>query len=403
MALPVFWTAAEHVRSWVLTGFPWELLGYSQYRCLPVIQIADVTGVYGISFLVVTVNCAVWALLRGIRRPRRMPRAGLLATAALVALTLGYGHTRLRTLDLDAGAPLTIAMIQPAIPQQLKWDPAYLEQTLAIFRTLTLAAADLQADMVLWPESATPFFFASEEPYRRCVEDIVRATGTHLVLGSPALVQRPDETRYYNSAYLIAPDNRILARYDKLHLVPFGEYVPLGRLLPFAGALVAGVGDFSPGSRVMQLPLPACPLAPLICYEIIFPDLVRRFVKQGARAIVNITNDAWFGRTGAPYQHLSMAAVRAVENRRYIARCANTGISACIAPSGEILSQTKLFTQTVLPAMMHCRTDLTLYTRYGDIFAYLCYALSLALLLAAHRRARSQPHGDHRSPPAHHR
>ncbi len=386
VTLPFFWTATEHLKSWLLTGFPWELLGYSQYRTLPVIQFADITGVYGISFLIVLVNCTVMAVLGRLMRKRRFPLLQTASTVALLAAVLIYGFNRLDRFEKPEGPVLKLTIVQPNIPQDLKWDPSFLAPTMEIFTRLTRAATPQQPDLIVWPESATPFFFEMEESFRQTVAALVGETGTPLLLGSPSYSVQQGVAHYYNSAYLISPENEILGKYDKLHLVPYGEYVPLQQFFPYINKMVAGIGDFRPGDRVKTLALPDCPFGTVICYEIIFPNLVRRFAAQGARFLVNITNDAWFGPTSAPYQHLSMAVLRAVENRRYIARSANTGISACIAPTGVITAQTKLFTQTTLPAMIYCYDLKTVYTRYGDVFAWICYAASLVFLFCARTR-----------------
>lgn len=383
VTLPLLWTAAEHVKSWFLTGFPWGNLGYTQYDLLPVIQISDTTGVYGISFLLVLANTAGFSLLQAAAQRQRPPLGPALSALVLLAATLLYGHYRLSAPLHPSGPARQVAVIQPNIPQNLKWDPGFLEPTLAIYRRLTLEACAENPELIVWPESATPFFFSAQPEYRQAVEEIVGQTDAYLLLGSPALEQTPGGEQYFNSAYLIAPDGTVRGRYDKLHLVPWGEYVPLQQLFPFVSRMVAGIGDFSPGAQVRLLDLPDCPIGAVICYEIIFPDLVRRVARSGARVLVNITNDAWFGLTSAPHQHLAMAVLRAVENRRCLVRSANTGISAFISPRGAITARTGLFTQAVLPAMIESYDGMTFYTRHGDVFAWLCCAAGLLLLVRA--------------------
>ena len=391
LTLPFVWVAAEHCQSWLMTGFPWGLLGYSQYRLLPMVQIADVTGVYGISWMLVLANCGVYALLRTLT-DRRL-RWRLPAAAAVVTLAVwGYGVVRLDRLT-RAPSPrpaIRLALIQPGIAQHLKWLPSYLDDTMTIFRALTLqaAAADPPPEMIVWPESATPFMFRQEPAYRAAVESLVRQTAVPLLLGTPSCEPTPEGPQLYNTAFLLDPSAAIIDRYDKVHLVPWGEYVPLQ--LPFMHNMVAGIGDFSPGPAVRPMQSPLGAFGTAICYEIIFPGLIRQFSLRGASFLVNITNDAWFGRTSAPAQHLAMTTLRAVENRRWIARCANTGISAVISPTGAITARTDLFTREVLPATIYPRIQQTFYTRCGDLFAYACWAVSLALLWAAWRRRRSR-------------
>lgn len=384
LTLPFVWTAVEYIKSWFLTGFPWDNLGYSQFTVLPLIQAADITGVYGISFLLMFVNCTIFSCVQGFLMKKNIPVREAVASCVLLGATLWYGYHTLGALQtIKETNPVRVSLVQPNIPQDLKWDPAYLSETLEKFRKLTLQSIADKPAIVIWPESATPFFYQEEDTYKEIVGRIVAETGTYLLFGSPSYEMSTRGPLYFNSALLLSPENKIAGKYDKIHLVPYGEYVPLQQLFPFIQKMVEGIGDFSPGFDVTNLKLPSCSFATLICYEIIFPDLVRRFVDKGAQFIVNITNDAWFGRTSAPYQHLSMAVLRAVENKRYIVRCANTGISACIAPSGAVTKQTNLFTETVLSAMIYCKGEKTFYTRYGDVFALSCLALTLVFILAA--------------------
>ena len=389
LTLPFIWVAVEHLKSWFLTGFPWDCIGYSQYRQLPLIQLADITGVYGLSFLIVCVNCAVYGIVRSLKKKCSLPYAELALAGLLLLAAAGYGIQKISAVNEAApGQAVSVALVQPNISQDLKWDPGYLEQTLAKFKRLTLQSRKDKPALVVWPESATPFFFQSEQTYRAYVAGIVaELDGGHLLFGSPSWEESEGGAlAYHNSAFLIGPGQDIVGRYDKLHLVPYGEYVPLARFFPFIQKMVQGIGDFSPGETLSMPSLPGCRFGTVICYEIIFPDLVRQFALQGARFIIHITNDAWFGATSAPYQHLAITALRAVETRRYIARCANTGISAIIAPTGAILEQTQLFTEAVLPATIYCRDDVSVYARCGDLFSWCCWAFSIFCLLSACRR-----------------
>ncbi len=386
LTLPLCWVAAEHLKSWLFTGFPWELLGYSQFENLRLIQIADITGVYGLSFLIVSANCAIAACMHALFTRRRPPVCELCWALALVGAALLYGRMRVQEFRAPEGPRFTALLVQPNIAQDLKWDPAFLDETLRRLFSLSTQARPQPADLIIWPESATPFFFQSEPGYQAHVVGTVQRSGSRLLFGSPSFEESASGLRYFNSAFMLETDGRVAGRYDKLHLVPWGEYVPLQRLFPFISRLVAGIGDFSPGAGIRLLPAGQTALAPLICYEIIFPSLTRMFVRLGGTCLVNITNDAWFGRTCAPHQHLSMAVLRAVENKRFLLRAANTGISAVIAPTGQILAQTDIFTEAALPAEVTAMHEMTLYTRIGDIFAWLCVLACAALLLAARRR-----------------
>lgn len=379
--LPFFWIASEQVRSWFLTGFPWESLGYSQFTVLPVIQIADITGVYGVSFLLVMVNCTVFSLLVSLIYKRAISYKKMVVAFMLLIISLGYGWVRLSLVKQDQGVAIKVALIQGNIPQDVKWDPAFLDKTMEIYSRLTMKTAPQKPELIIWPEAATPFYFQSEKPYQEQVATLMSKTGAYLLLGSPAWERTADSMQYFNSAFLVSPDGRIQGRYDKIHLVPYGEYVPLKQFFPFIEKMVEGIGDFSSGKETAVLHFPGGAFGTLICYEIIFPDLVRKFAKNGATFLVNITNDAWFGRTAAPYQHLSMAVLRAVENRRPVARAANTGISAFIDADGSIMQSTDLFTPAAITGIILKRTVKTFYTWYGDVFAYLCIVISFVLFL----------------------
>jgi apolipoprotein N-acyltransferase len=372
----------EYVRAFALTGFPWASLGYSQYRLLHLIQVADLTGVYGIGFLIVFANVVLYRLLRSRfgSHPCRQPVAGMAVLALLVGGTLLYGSSRLGSAP--GGAPVKIALIQGNISQDVKWDPAFQEATVSIYERLTRRAMAGRPDLVVWPESATPFYFQDEYAYAQRLIGLVKGTGSYLLFGSPAYEQAGDRIHYLNSAFLVGPDGIVLGRSDKMHLVPFGEYVPLAHLLPFVHKLVAGIGDFSPAARLVPLETDKGKLGVLVCYEGIFPELSRAYVTAGSQILVNISNDAWYKRSSAPYQHLSMTVFRAVENRVPLVRATNTGISAIIDSRGRMHGTTPLFEETVLSGEVIPGSERTFYTRHGDLFAGLCLALTVILAVA---------------------
>ncbi len=391
-ALPALWTALELARTYVFSGFPWALLGYSQYTVLPVIQVADATGVYGVSFLIVLVNASIADFIGNRKSYRSVMTAGIVA-----ALVLVYGFAKLRAPEPAGG--MTVSVIQGNIEQDKKWDPAYQSGTISIYKRLTLEALKQHPDLVIWPETATPFYFmAKRESDRLLSEDLVafvKENRVPLLFGSPTYTIKP--TRQIvgrNSALLLSAGGREEALYNKIHLVPFGEYVPLKHILFFVGKMVHSIGDFESGREYTVMTVPSGPdgrrnetkLCTVICYEIIFPDLVRQFVERGAAIVTTITNDAWFGRTSAPYQHFSMAVFRAVENRVPIARAANTGISGFIDSRGRILETSGIFTEAYLTHTLAPGTDKTFYTKYGDIFAYICILASLVLLPLAPKK-----------------
>ncbi len=385
VSVPTVWTALELARTYIFTGFPWSLLGYSQYLVLPVIQVSDITGVYGVSFLIILVNVTIAEFLLS-----RNKYPLLFIAAATMALVLVYGFLRLH--GRGQSGDIVVSVVQGNIEQDKKWDPAYQSEVMAVYTRLTQDALKQHPDIVLWPETAVPFYFNGEGPrdsaMRAELAAFVRRNGVPLLFGSPTYEARPGKAvRLMNSAFLLTADGNVGAVYNKLHLVPFGEYVPLKSVLFFVEKMVQAVGDFESGSdyTVMTV-VPRRPearevkLSTVICYEIIFPDLVRRFVDRGARIITTITNDAWFGRTSAPYQHFSMAVFRAVENRVPVARAANTGVSGFIDAQGRILDMSPIFTEAYLTRSLAPGNVKTFYTRYGDVFSYLCLLASIAFL-----------------------
>ena len=288
---------------------------------------------------------------------------------------------------LDARSKtVPVALVQGDIDQGVKWNPAFQQRTVDIYRDLSLqAAASGPLELVIWPESATPFFFQDGGPLADEVTSVPRRSGVELLFGSPAYRVENRQYRYLDSAFLLSRKGKVLGRSDKIHLVPFGEYVPLKRFLPFVDKLVVGIGDFSPGT-VSPLPMDGHKIGVLVCYEAIFPELAREYVRMGSDLLVNITNDAWFGDSSAPYQLLAMARFRAVENRVWLARAANTGISALIAPSGVITVRSSIFKRLALRGRVGLGARPTLYTRTGDLLPVLALILSLWWLVRTRRR-----------------
>jgi len=385
---PLLWIGLEYCKSHILTGFPWENLAYSQYSLLPVVQISDITGFYGVSFLIVFINVIVSDLL--VRTGTKQAVAEVTAGLMLLALTCGYGFYRIQAIDMvvEKAVPERVSVIQGNIDQAVKWDPVFQDETIKIFKemTLTSAANNNKPGLIIWPETATPFYFQATDPRYPEILKLAQMSRTYLLFGCPFYNPEKGPEESYNSAFLISPDGRLSGQYNKMHLVPFGEYVPLRKMLPFMTNLVPGIGDFSVGKEATPLSINNRKIGVLICYEAIFPEITRSFIKAGADLLVNITNDAWFGNTSAPYQHLSMTAFRAIESRRYVVRSANTGISAVIGPTGKIEATTELFKRTILDGQIRYMTVNTFYSRMGDIFAYGCLALLGFLFILAIRR-----------------
>jgi apolipoprotein N-acyltransferase len=381
VVMPALWVALEWVRARALSGFPWASLGYSQYLNGPLLQIAEWTSVYGVSFALVLGNILIAQLLHGLKH-RQWRLIGLpgVASAVCLAAVWAFGGWRLQQVaDVPAAGvdALGVALIQGNIAQDLKWDRAAREEIFAVYETLTRqAAAEPDVDLIVWPEAATPFFFANERDFRARLLRLMGEVERPLLFGSPTYAREDGQDVMYNSAFLVGADAAVLGRYDKIHLVPFGEYIPWRRLLFFLEKIVEGIGDFRSGEAYTVMAVPQGRFAVLICFEVIFPELVRHFGRHGAQFLVNITNDAWFGRSPASYQHLSMVVFRAVENRLPIVRSANTGISAVISPTGRLVQQTDLFVRTwIKDQIAPAHRPLTFYALWGDVFAYSCWGV----------------------------
>jgi apolipoprotein N-acyltransferase len=381
VAAPFLWVAGEWLRGRLMGGFPWGTLGYSQYLRLPVIQIAELGGVHAVSFIVLAVNAAVAGCLV---LPWRRALGAVSVATALLAATLVFGMGRLA--EPQPQGEVRVAVIQPSIAQPLKWDPDYAATTLGIETSLTRRAAGERPDLIVWPETSLPAVLRREPRLTADLTALSRELRLPLLVGSID-VEGESSSRARNTAFLLT-ERGIMGRYDKIHLVPFGEFVPLSGVMGFVRSWAEFIAELEPGASTVVFPGPPAPLGVVICYEGIFPELVREFVKGGARLMVNMTNDAWFGRTDGPWQHLAMYPFRAVEHRTAVVRSANTGVSAIIAPSGQILQRLTLFRRGTASERVPLRKRETLYTRWGEWLAYLSLAAS-ACSLGAGLRARS--------------
>ena len=356
-AAPVLWVGLEYLKTHVLTGFPWALLGYGVQPVSVLVQAADLAGVYGLSFLIALVNAGLAHLVfirkEGAEADRAAPYIRnaapvLLLLLAVVSGWAGYGWWRKADVNAHmAGAPsLAVSVVQGDIDQGVKWDRRFLDSTTMTYVELSAGVMGEKPDLVVWPETATPFYYGRQPSLSALVDAGIKNADSHFLIGSPSYKRGKPKITYFNTAFLVDSDARTIGQYSKVHLVPYGEYVPLKKYMPFLGKMVAQVGDFSAGAPGMVIPWPKGAIGGQICYEVIFPGLSREMVQNGADLLVNMTNDAWFGRTGAPYQHFSMAAMRAVEFRRSLVRAANTGISGFVLPTGEVLHATGLFERT---------------------------------------------------------
>jgi len=377
---PFLWVAAEWLRGHVLGGFPWGTLGYSQYLQLRVIQIAELTGVHGVSFLLIAVNAA---LAGSLLLTWRRAVAGVGAAGVLVAATLLFGSTRLH--DSTPRPTARITLMQPAIEQPLKYEPRHAVEMLAIYFALTRQAGAERPELVVWPETASPTILRQDPRLVASLTAVAAELKAPLVVGSLDVEGNPP--RFRNSAFVLT-DQGLAGRYDKIHLVPFGEFVPLSGVIGFVRGWAEFISELEPGTRSVVFPGPPAPYGVVICYEGIFPDLVRDFVRGGARLMVNMTNDAWFGRTSGPEQHLSMYPFRAVEHRVSVVRAANTGVSAFIAPTGQIIRRMNLYERGLLTETVPLRVGRTLFTRLGDWPGLLALAVSAAALAFTRWRSR---------------
>ncbi len=373
------WIATEFFRGVVFGGFPWVLLGDSQVTVLPVAQLASVLGVYGVSGLVAFINAAIaYAMLTNGRR-----RAVAIAAAAGVLIATGaWGAARIADGALTrAGTPIRVGLIQANIAQEDKWKAGEARRIFTTYIAMTRDAVKRGAEYVIWPESATPFMFENDPAGQEALRALAREVRVPILFGSDQEVTRP-EPALYNAAFLVTPDGRTAAVYRKIHLVPWGEFIPMKRLLFFVSPLVDSFTDFSPGTEMVLLPIGSHLASTAICYEVVYPSLIRRAVQGGSELLTTITNDAWYGQSSAPYQHFALASMRAIEQGRYLARAANTGISGVIDPYGRIVRQSSIFEQDALVEQVRFLTVRTIYSRIGDVIAYIAIALvGLGLVL----------------------
>lgn len=383
LVAPALWVTTELGRIHLFTGFPWVLLGYSQTPVLPVAQLASLAGVLGLSAFVALVNAtlAYAVAVRGVQCTRVVA-----ATAAVVLAAVGFGAWRLDDDTLrSAGTPLRVAAVQGNIAQDDKWDPALREDIVGAYLDLTREAAAGGARLIVWPEAATPFAFQNDPLRADAIRQVARDTGTHLLFGTTD-VRYDGLPRYYNAAVMVNAAGETAGIYHKHHLVPFGEYVPWRRLLFFVSPLVESVGDFSTGPGPRTLSMDGELVGTAICYEIIYPGLVRGFVTRGSRLLATVTNDAWYGPTAAPHQHFQQASMRAIELGRYLVRAANTGISGVVDPYGRVVASTPLFERRMLAADVRLIDTRTLYSQTGDIVAYACAVMAALVLWSSGRR-----------------
>jgi apolipoprotein N-acyltransferase len=383
---PAAWVATEYARAHFFGGFPWIPLGNAVVTLLPVAQIASLFGVFGLSWMLAMLNACLTIVVTTTGRTRLI--AGTLAITILMACSI-WGAARLRDNRLTReGDATTVALVQGNIRQEEKWDAARAPAIFERYLQMTRGAVTAGARFVIWPESATPFYFDEEPAQAAQLRRLAQATGVAILFGSDE-IERGSPARYYNSAFMLDTAGATAAVYRKIHLVPFGEYVPFGNVLTFVGPLVEAVSAFSPGERITMLPVDGHMASTAICYEVVYPHLIRDGVLEGAELLTTITNDAWYGESSAPFQHFELASMRAIEQGRYLARAANTGISGIVDPYGRVVARTALFETTTIVGEVRFLRQHTLYARIGDLPAQLAVLLTLVAVGAALWRRRS--------------
>ncbi len=386
---PFVWVASEWARASLGGGFPWALLGSSQASVLPIAQLASVTGVFGLSWLVALVGTAAAAVALSQRTTHRWGAAGvgvlLFAAAAAGALRVAEGSlTR-------SGEVIRVGLVQGNIDQADKSNPAYRDPILRRYIDLSRQAIGAGAALVIWPEAATPFFFDVDAALAEPVRRLAAESRTPFIIGSDEFERGPtrEANRIYNTAVLVGADGRSQGVYRKMRLVPFGEYVPLKRLLFFVGPLVEAVSDFSAGTEPVVLNAGGRRVSVAICYESVYPWIARAFVARGSQLLATITNDAWFGRSSAAFQHFEQGALRAIEEGRYVVRAANTGISGAVDPFGRPIARTGLFETIAITVDVRLLNHRTIYSYLGDVMAWLSVAVT-ALVVVMGRRTRER-------------
>ncbi|MBP7231576.1 MAG: apolipoprotein N-acyltransferase [Syntrophaceae bacterium] len=390
LAAPGIWVCLEYIKSHLFTGFPWENLGYSQFRNLFLLQFADIAGVYGLSFLILLLNVAFFAILTQ-KNKKSFVLAGMVFLVWSGVYAYGIQRISQVTQAYQNGQSMNVSLIQGNIDQSVKWNQQYQNQILNTYEELTLHHSIQPKGLIVWPETAVPFYLQEQGDFQRKVIALPVRTESWLLVGSVSYTGKGTHTDYFNSAFLLSPSGDIAGKYDKVHLVPYGEYVPLKTVFPFISRLAQGIGDFAQGMGFKPLDMGGRKIGILICYEGILPEAGRKYKNASADLLVNITNDAWFGATSAPYQHLSMSIFRAVETRLFLVRAANTGISAIVDPTGQIIAKTSIFQKDQLSGTVKFATVPTIYAQYGDILVWTCFiCLAVVVFISIQGRKKCQ-------------
>ena len=388
LGVALAWPVVEYIRTYALTGFPWNLLAASIVDYTPMIQFDRVAGPYFVGFLIlIPATVVAWLITQ-----RNTPGAarGLVIAGGCIVLFVWWatGLVASKLIDRPNGLPATrAALLQPNISQEMRWNDENLTAIYQRMMAMTNDAIRGGAKIVIWPESTVPLSYSSTDFYRDSIESTSRDHDVDIILGSIAEdVTAPN--RMWNAAFLVS-GGKTIGHYDKIRLVPFGEYVPMRRMLFFAQKLVHAVGEFEFGTR--DTPLAGrFRYGPAICYEVVYPQITRTQVLHGANVLVTITNDAWYDGTSAPRQHLNQARLRAIEDDRYLLRAGTTGISAFVDPTGRVVRELPMGESGIIYADFQARETTTPYVRFGDWFAWLAIVVVMIVVLRNH--ARRHPH-----------
>ncbi|OGF50262.1 MAG: apolipoprotein N-acyltransferase [Candidatus Firestonebacteria bacterium GWA2_43_8] len=379
---PFIWVGIELLRTYFMSGFPWALLGYSQFKFLPLIQISDITGVFGVSFVLVLFNTGLAYIYIARKEAPKTRCLPILAALFVITIFIIYGLNQLQSLNsVTAEKEHIFTVIQGNISQSEKWDQNYADTAFSAYEKLSLDSKAVSPEVIVWPETATAMYVKYMPVYWSRLQTLARNTNSDLLVGSPDAVPDKDLSikEAYNSVFHFAKDGRYDDKYAKIHLVPFGEYVPFEKQLKFLEKFTAGFNKWDEGkTSVVFTTSNGLKISTPVCWEVIFPQDCRRFAKEGAKYLVTVSNDGWYGVSSAPHQHFMVLPFRAVENRVGVARAANSTLSGFVEPTGKIISTLGLFEQGKLSAgLKNSREGLTFYTTFGDVFSYLCGLVAL--------------------------
>jgi len=367
-SLSSIWVILEYIRTYFLSGFPWGVLGYTQWKFLSLIQISEITGVYGISFLIVFINLAIGKfVIDKIEFKNKFKY--ILCTSLIFLFCILYGYLRLNLFQSGNNSKsINVVCLQGNIDQYKKWDKKYQKEIINTYTMLINKSMKTNPDLIIWPESSVPGYLLNEIDLYNYIREIIKKSKCYHIIGSVVY----NKSKFYNSAILFSKEGNPIEIYSKVHLVPFGETIPFKPFLSKYIKVLNELGDFTSGRDYKIFHIKGCDLGINICYESIFPEISRKITKKGAEILVNITNDAWYLRTSAAQQHFIFNIFRAIENRRTVIRCANTGITGFIDKYGRINKKTEIFSTLILEAVVNTNKFETIYTKFGDIFIFLC-------------------------------